>query len=241
MGTVVSIHVDPGPCRRELVHDAIAKACAQLHDHDSTFTTYDEKSPMSRIRRGALGLSDAPSEIRDVLELCAQAKELTKGWFDPWAIPGGVDPTGLVKGWAIEQAAAVFAQVGVSAAVVNGGGDVALVGSAPGGGTWRVGVQHPWRPGALACVVEVRGNAVATSGCYQREQHVVAPREPGRSREVASASVTGESLAMADAFATAIVAGGGLAAEAIAAVPGYEAYWIGSDGTEHWTSGVVFG
>jgi hypothetical protein len=44
------------------------------------------------------------------------------GWFDPWAVPGGVDPTGL------------------EAAVVNGGGDIAVLGTPAPGQSWRIGI-----------------------------------------------------------------------------------------------------
>ena len=36
----------------------------------------------------------------------AQARDASGGWFDPWAMPGGYDPTGLVKGWAVHNGAA---------------------------------------------------------------------------------------------------------------------------------------
>ena len=114
-----------------------------------------------------VAIDQVPAEIPLVLELCRQAKEISKGWFDPWAMPDGVDPTGLVKGWAIQQALEVLQGAGVEAAMVNGGGDIALHGQHPGAGSWRVGVRHPWRADALACVLEVC-SAVATSGCYER-------------------------------------------------------------------------
>ena len=53
---------------------------------------------------GEIGLEEAPPEVAEVLELCRRAREASDGWFDPWAMPGGVDPTGLVKGWAVERA-----------------------------------------------------------------------------------------------------------------------------------------
>ncbi len=241
MGTVVSIRVHRGRCTSGAVASAVQAACARLHELDAIFTTYDQNSPMSRVRLNELPLKDAPSVLRDVLEMCEQARWMTNGWFDPWSMPGGIDPTGLVKGWAVEQAARLIGDSPVSGAVVSGGGDVALLGSSPDGGPWRIGIQHPWRRSALACVVELGVGAVATSGGYARAPHLVGPPDSPSRPRVVSASVIGDSLGFADAFATAIAVGGADAARSVGEVPGYDVYWIESDGTENSTSGVVFG
>jgi len=96
MGTVVSFLIDPGPLPAPEVHAAMEESCAELHRLDGIFSTWVAESPMSRYRRGDLDWCDLPEEIPVVLELCATAKEISGGWFDPWAMPGGVDPTGLV-------------------------------------------------------------------------------------------------------------------------------------------------
>ena len=139
-----------------------------------------------------------------VVELCEQARELSQGWFDPWAMPGGFDPTGLVKGWATEQALSVVQLAGVEAAIVNGGGDIAVLGSPAGAPSWRIGIRHPWKADALACVLEV-DRAVATSGCYERGPHLINPRDGRMIFRTASATVVGPSLALCDALATALV------------------------------------
>lgn len=238
MGTVVSFHVVAGGLAAERIHAAIRDAAALLHRHDELFSTWRPESPMSRLRRGELELGDAPSEIAEVLELCAQARSLSGGWFDAAAMPGGVDPTGLVKGWSAEAALALLARAGVDAAMVNAGGDIACLGSPPGGGSWKIGIRHPWRADALACVIAVDA-AIATSGEYERGRHLVDP--PGRQgRRPASATVTGPSCALADALATALAVGGDDAFASVAAIEGYDAYLIGTDGTERSTAGIRF-
>jgi FAD:protein FMN transferase len=239
MGTVVSFTVvsDEPRC---VVASAIRAACATLHRADAVFSTWNPDSPVSRMRRGEDALDDLPAEVEEVLGLCAIAREATGGWFDPWAAPGGVDPTGLVKGWAVARALAAMQVAGLAAAMINGGGDIAVCGAPPGPpGGWRIGIRHPWRADGLAAIISDVTSAVATSGRYERGQHLHSP--PGRSAAaVASATVTGASLAMADAFATALAVGGDEVLALIDAVDGYEAYLIRADGTEAVTDGITF-
>src|ERR1700722_2930126 len=147
MGTVVSFAGRPGALPGPAVRAALKAACAGLHRADAVFSTWDPGSPVSRLRRGAATPAEMPAEVGEVLGLCEQARALSRGWFDPWAMPGGVDPTGLVKGWAVERAAVALRAAGVIAALVNGGGDLTAFGEPEPGQPWRAGVRHPWRPG----------------------------------------------------------------------------------------------
>lgn len=244
MGTAVTITVDAS-ADRDQTDRAVAEACNQLHRADTVFSTWNPWSPVSRLRRGAARLHDfddvTASQIAAVFELCWQIRQSTDGWFDPWAMTGGVDPTGLVKGWAIEQAVAVLDRIG-SPAMVNGGGDIATCGTPSPDSHWRIGIRHPWRPDALAAVVAIgpRTRAVATSGSYERGSHFLDPHTKTRTRgSVASATVTGEDLAIADGLATAIAVGGRAALD-IGMPTGYDVYIIGHGGDEYATAGFPF-
>jgi thiamine biosynthesis lipoprotein len=239
MGTVVSFTVYGGGLGEQAVRAAVEEACLLLHRHDETFSTWKPHSPVSRLRRGEISPAQAPPEVAEVLELCQVARRLSGGWFDPWAVPGGVDPTGLVKGWALEQALEVLRAVGVEAALVNGGGDLVGTGRPPRGGPWRVGIRHPWHRGALACVVELEG-AVATSGSYERGPHLIDPRSGRPTVAAASATVTGPSLALADALATALAVGGDEVLARIDGIDGYEGYLIRPDASEASTGAMAF-
>lgn len=239
MGTVFSFTVYAGAVSHTRAREAVGDACALLHRLDAVFSTWDRQSPMSRVRRGELALADAPSEVGDVLGLCTTAKELSGGWFDPWAMPGGVDPTGLVKGWAIERALDVVRVSGVRAALLNGGGDIAAHGEPEPGQPWRIGIRHPWRVDALACIVAVR-RSVATSGSYERGPHLVDPHSGRAVPAAASATVTGPSLAMADALATALAVGGDDVLARLTGLKDYDGYLIRADGTEASTPDMAF-
>ena len=231
MGTVFSFAVVTGAAPESAVRAAIAGACDVLHRCDALFSTWDEASPVSRFRRGEATVSQMPPEFHEVLEECRAARRASGGWFDPWAMPGGFDPTGLVKGWATERALALLRDAGVPGALINGGGDVAAFGSPAGAQRWRVGIRHPWRADALAGIVETDA-AVATSGCYERGAHLIDPRTGQPASRAASATVTGPSLALADALATGVAVGGDEALPAVAGLAGYAAYLIRPDGTE---------
>ena len=239
MGTAVSLHLRVPDELSGGIAGSVELACAELHRADSLFSTWKAESPMSRLRCGRLRAETAPAEIHEVLDLCAGVRELTCGWFDPWSMPGGVDPTGLVKGWAVERALGVLRARGAVAACVNAGGDLAVFGRPAGGDRWRIGVRHPWRRDALACVVTV-GRSLATSGTYERGMHLIDPHDGRPSARAASASVVGPSLAIADGLATALCVGGDEVLDLVAQIPGYEGYLVRTDGTEAWTEGMPF-
>jgi thiamine biosynthesis lipoprotein len=240
MGTVVSFDVRPGPARRREVFLALAEAKRVLHRVDAVFSTWKKESPVSRLRRGEITIGDAPAEVAEVLERCNEARRLSDGWFDPWAMPGGVDPTGLVKGWAAERALDALAAAGVEGAMVSAGGDVAFRGWPEPGRRWRIGVQSPFDRASIVAVVEPPG-AAATSGSYERGDHVLDPRTGRPAAAAVSATVTGSELALADALATGLLACGPPGLEWFASLDGFEAMVIDPDGAMSATSGFPFG
>ena len=116
---------------------------------------------------------------------------------------GVVDPSGLVKGWAVEEAVAILLRAGGRNFAVNAGGDIVVRGGPAPGRAWRVGIQHPEIRQAMAAVLEVRDLAVATSGAYERGEHVIDARSGAPPTDLLSATVVGPSLTFADAYATA--------------------------------------
>jgi FAD:protein FMN transferase len=175
---------------------------------DATFSTYRPESEVSRLARGELEPADATPAVRLVLAQCEELRLETRGYFDARAT-GIFDPSGYVKGWAVDRAAAMLADGGADEFVVSAGGDLIAR-----GGPWRVGIQHPRDRGKLAGVVEARDTAVATSGAYIRGDHVLNPYTRRPPRGILSVTVTGPELARADAYATAAFAMGGEAAPA---------------------------
>jgi thiamine biosynthesis lipoprotein len=236
MGTVVTIdlyggeHLDD----RELARSVDAGESV-LREADEVFSTWKPHSPLSRLRRGDLTIGEVPAVILDVLEACRAARRLSRGWFDPWSLPGGVDPTGLVKGWAAQRALDPLRGQGLSGALINAAGDVASFGGPALGEPFRLGVVRPADPNRLACVVESPG-AVATSGTYERGHHLVNPFT-GVATSTASATVTGPELGLADALATALAVAGPSGLEFVKAIKGYEGLVVESSDIVHASDG----
>lgn len=239
MGTVVSITLYPGDLGPSAAGRALREACSSLHAADATFSTWNPSSPLSRLRRGEVTLAECPVEVAAVLDLCREAKGLSMGWFDPWSMPGGVDPTGLVKGWAAARAAQTLEAAGARAGLVNAAGDLVGFGSPAPDAPWRVGIRHPWLIEALAAVVELEA-AIATSGSYERGPHLLDPYTHQPAGRTMSGTVTGPDLALADSLATALAVAGEEVLEMIERLDNYEAYLIAPDGSERSTSGMRF-
>jgi FAD:protein FMN transferase len=200
---------------------------------DSTFSTYEEDSEITRLNRGELALEDAHPDVRDVLDRCEELRVETRGYFDiRAAAPDVIDPSGLVKGWSIDRAAALLDEAGLRNYAVNAGGDLRLRGRAVPELCWRVGIQHPVERDRVAAVVEAGDLAIATSGAYARGDHVVNPHTRRPPEGVLSVTVVGPDLGTADAYATAAFAMGRIAGPAwTARLPGYEAMTILADAT----------
>lgn len=77
------------------------------------------------------------------------------------------DLGGYAKGYALDRAAALLRARGLCCALINIGGNVMAVG-AKGDTPWRIAIQHPRKPEALAMVALHDGEAIGTSGDYQR-------------------------------------------------------------------------
>jgi FAD:protein FMN transferase len=211
-GTVITVDV------RDPIDAGAVDACfAWFRRVDDLFSTWRPDTEIMRIGREELSVEDADPLVREVLALSEQMRLESNGAFDisfgarpgMAARPGfaPVDPSGLVKGWAVARAGEMLRAAGASCFFVNAGGDVVTGGRPDGSQTaWRVGIQHPWERDRVAAVVMVADAAVATSGRYERGDHVIDPRSGVPAEDLASVTVIGPDLAVADAYATAAVA-----------------------------------
>jgi thiamine biosynthesis lipoprotein len=211
--------------------EALARMWDWLRWVDATFSTYDPGSEISRLNRGELLLEETHPEVQAVLARCEELRDETRGFFDVRAAGAGIDPSGLVKGWAVDRAAAILDDAGFVNYALDAGGDIRLSGRPIPGLRWRVGIQHPYMKDSVAAVVEANELAIATSGEYERGQHVFDPHSGRPPAGVRSVTITGPDLGTADAYATAAFAMGEAGPRWTARLHGYEAMTILADDT----------
>jgi FAD:protein FMN transferase len=224
--------------RDEVPDGAVDDVFAWFRWVDATFSTFKPDSEICRLDRGELSLDDAHRDVRAVLARCEELSDETGGYFDMRAgATRALDPSGLVKGWAVDRAAALLDAAGTRSYAINAGGDIRLRGGALPEQVWRVGIQHPLEQARVAAVIETRDLAVATSGTYERGEHVFDPHTGQPPRGVLSITITGPDLATADAYATSAFAMGKRGAQWAATLDGYEAMTILADGRVLLTQG----
>ena len=186
---------------------------------DDVFSLWRDDTPLARLARGEITVDDCPPAVGDVFAECESYREKTDGAFDPRRPDGVLDPSGVVKTWAVDRAAWRLEALGAAGWLVGASGDVLVSGLAPGMVPWTVGIADPRDPddpvgGPTLDVVDLGGGAdlrfraLATSGTAQHGEHIWNPATGRTESAYLQASVLGTDLVECDAWATAIVAGG---------------------------------
>lgn len=203
---------------------------------DGTFSTYKNESEISRINRREISLEQSSEDMRTIFALAEQTRVETDGYFDI-RHGGQFDPSGIVKGWAIQNAAEILHRQGYRNYYVDAGGDIQTAGRNGQGRGWRVGIQNPFNSQEIVKVLAISDCGVATSGTYVRGEHIYNPRNAGRSaNEIASLTVIGPNVYQADRFATAAFAMGKAGIHFIETLEGLDGYMIDRDGLATYTS-----
>ena len=200
-GTIIYIECD-GANQGQL-EAGIDKCTEFFGEVDEIFSTYKEGSQVSKLRRAEIKIGDCHPDLQLVWQECLLAKELTEGSFDPWAVEGGFDPSGYVKGWASDRAVEILKEHGAVFVQVNAAGDLSLL-----GGPHRIGIRSPDDGNVILKIFESAGGAIATSGTYEQGAHIRDPHTSLIAIGARSATVIGPDGGLADALATALVVSG---------------------------------
>lgn len=231
MGTVFSFVLSTS------VTEATVRAVeAELDRIDRLFSMHRPDSQVARLNAGRIRLTDCSSDVREVLRLCREAECRTSGWFTV-RYGTGIDPTGIVKGWAIRRASELLAGAGSARHAINGGGDVLVMADPAVDEPWRVGVSTGAGSGSLVGVITGHNFSVATSGNTERRGEIRNPFTGSPSLTWSTVSVAGPDITEADAFATAAVAMGRPAVAWLERLPGYEAIAVDTEGEVFMTAG----
>ena len=230
------------PITVEIVGDdagaTLAAVFSYFRDVDAQFSPYRPDSEVSAMNRGEIAPDRVSPEMKEVLSLSLLTRHETRGYFDVRRPDGRFDPSGLVKGWAIRNAARRVEAEEIADYFIEAGGDVQCRGVNADGEPWRVGVRHPFDAGKIVKVIAPGDRGVATSGNYVRGAHIYDPATGQQaSDEVASLTVIGPDVYEADRFATAAYAMGRDGIQFIEAAYGLEGYAIDRDGNAIMTSG----
>lgn len=193
---------------------------------DETFSTYKDHSEISQINKRKLKLEEASEDVKTIFALAEETRLSTDGYFDIQR-EDIYDPSGIVKGWAIFNAAELIKQKGFENFYVEAGGDIQAFGANAQGQEWRVGIRNPFDMDEIVKVVAISNCGIATSGTYIRGQHIYNPNNRDEIiTDVLSLTVIGPDIYEADRFATAAVAMGRNGIMFIENLDGFEGYMI---------------
>ncbi len=204
---------------------------------DEKFSVFKETSEISKINNGQWPEKNWSADMKEIFRLAAEAKKQTNGYFDIRKPDGQYDPSGLVKGWAIWQAAKILEKDGFQNFYVDAGGDIQVAGKNSNGEDWSVGIKNPINQSEIVKVIYPRGAGVATSGTYIRGKHIYNPKSGQPAEEIVSLTVIGPNIYEADKFATAAFAMGWDGVNFIERLEGFEGYSIDKNGIAVMTSG----
>lgn len=236
MGMPIQVEIPaPSELGGASVQEGINMTFAYFNEIDERFSPFKETSEVAALNHGAGEQSD---DMREILARAAAAHEATDGYFNIARPDGRIDPSGIVKGWAIRKAAERLLASGYEHFMLDVGGDIAVSGLNEAGKPWSVGIRNPFATSEIVKVLYPKGEGVATSGSYERGAHIYNPNAPEEKLEdIVSITVIGPDIERADVLATAAFAMGPDGVAYVESLPGFEAYAIDREGIATFTSG----
>ena len=203
---------------------------------DKLFSTYKKESEISRLNAGEITKKQVSTDVRQILQLADDTKKESNGYFNI-EHNGKIDPSGIVKGWAIYNAAAILKEHGFQNFYIDAGGDIQVSGKNGKGTSWTIGIKNPFKQDEIVKIVKLENKGIATSGLYIRGNHIYNPHNGAEPIiGIASMTVIGPTVYDADRFATAAFAMGVKGIQFIDKLPGYDGYMINSKGIATMTS-----
>lgn len=207
-------------------------------DLDTKFSTYKKTSEISLINCGNIKRSQLSPDMKFILNAAEETKKVTRGYFNIKKPDGSLDPSGIVKGWAIYNAAKILETMRFENYYVDAGGDIQVKGHNAEHIPWRIGIRNPFHRNQNVKIISIGSLGVATSGTYIRGQHIYDPFQPTIPiTEIVSLTVIGPNVYEADRFATAAFAMRKNAVNFIASLKGFEAYAINTERIATFTHG----
>ena len=239
-GTVASFDFRSEHLSEVELHHVVDEVMNFFKEIDNLFSTYIPNSEVSQLRQGSINIEQCHEWVQTIYKECLDAREITAGAFDPWAVRGGFDPSGYVKGWAADQGVAIAKAAGVEHIQINAGGDISLAGGRSADEPWNIGIRHPEERDKVAQIIALVDGAIATSGTYERGEHIIDPATLLPAIGARSATVVGPDAGLAEAFATGLIVAGRSGAHWFIQNPQYSAWVIDRHGDQTWAIGAAF-
>lgn len=216
----------------------IDKIFDYFHGVDERFSPFKATSETSKVNRG-LPKKIWSDEMKTVVALAERTRQETDGYFDLITPDGKFNPVGIVKGWAIKNAADLLRGMGFRNFYVDAGGDIEASGTNTHDKRWSVGIRNPFEQNKIVKTIFVTDRGIATSGTYIRGEHIYDPKTKTPVHEIVSLTVVGPDVCEADRFATGAYAMGKQGIGFIEQCPGLEGYMIDQDGIATMTNGFL--
>ena len=235
MGTVFSFDIRDDDSSE--IETGLCQAVAFLHEVDRIFSTYKSDSDISRLGRLEVTIGECDPLVAAVLEIGERAVADGAGAFTLYP-HDLLDPSAVVKGWAIERASSILYDAGSRVHLVNGGGDIQC--RSDGSFDWGVAIADPRDSSRVILAVgdpQAPRFAVATSGSAERGEHIVDARGGVAGVGLLSVTIVGASITDVDIAATTAFALGAQARDWVEAHDGFEALAVLADGGMWTTSG----
>ena len=233
MGMPITVHIVDAVVKQKDI-DEIFNYFISI---DKIFSTYKETSEISRINNGSLQKDAYSNDMKKIFTLAEQTKKETNGYFDMQR-DDLIDPSGLVKGWAIQQASELLKEKNLHNFFIEAGGDIQVSGLNEKGESWKVGIRNPFNRNEYVKVLVIKNKGVATSGTTIRGQHIYNPHNKEKSlTDIVSITIVAENIYDADRFATAAFAMGEEGINFVESHNKTEGYMIDKHGIATYTSG----
>ncbi len=223
---------------KDLLNNVINEVFEYFNYVDKKFSVYKEDSEISQINNGLLEPRKYSSDMNEILDEADRLRLETNGYFDIRNRNGILDPSGIVKGWAIYNAGNIVKKYGLNNYYINAGGDIEVGGLNAKNTKWIIGIENPFKQGDIIKTVYLTNCGIATSGTYLRGQHIYNPMQKNEEiNEIVSLTVIGPNIYEADRFSTPAFAMGKQGIYFLEKQKGLEGYIIDSNGIATMTSG----
>ena len=204
MGTTISIEIRDE--KTSELDKVIDKVKLRFNTLDNIFSTYKKNSFITKLNKGTVTLKDS-NEAKHIFRLAERLHESTKHYFDIRTPDGYIDPSGIVKSYAIAEAGNILQKANYYNWCLNCGGDILISDQSQQG--WPIGILDPDDKGKLLADIKLNNKmkAIATSGFSERGAHIWNTVNTEKS-DVLQATVISKNIILADVWATTIVSAG---------------------------------